>query len=658
MRTLKVLFIILFCFKLAQSQELQDTLRVARIYNLSNDQVINNRSVNINRNTYHTFQCIGTGTWSCQIQYSDSSSSGPWSNFGNTGSLVDNTSTTGYGIGTGYHAYIRIDTSGTVTTINYAGMRDVYLAGTGSSGGGDVASVFGRTGAVVFQSGDATTDQVTEGNNLYFTNSRAVAAMDGLYALRTNSTAVLKGDGAGGFSDATNSDILSLLTFTPENVSNKDTNTSLGTSNTLYPTQNAVKSYVDTAVSGVTKTSIGLGNVDNTSDANKPISTAVQSALDLKEAANSNIQAHISSTSNPHSVTKTQVGLGNVDNTSDVNKPISTATQSALDLKDSILTFSSLLNRTGNTITIPAYGGNSGTAKVVTAQGAGTSGNCMQRAADGGIEDAAGACGGNYTISAGAGILISGSPISTIAIDDTTGMQYSVFASAPTGVGQLGEFAVRTDNNTFYMGTGVGWAVVSAVGTASPSATLGDIYLTNSSGAAGWGSIQVSGGITKTFSGSTITLGRDAAIIPTFSGNNPYTGRRITVPSSIQTLTASDAVVITSEASAITSASAIDLVSAPTIASGADGEQIVLMNVGGYRITFQDRGNLTGSNLCLVGDDNYDLLSHRTMQFIYSDVVGCWLQMGGIQATTAGTGTTWTSVTGDWASATGTWITI
>jgi hypothetical protein len=45
------------------------------------------------------------------------------------------------------------------------------------------------------------------------------------------------------------------------------------------------------------------------------------------------IDTHIGSTSNPHSVTKTQVGLGNVDNTSDVNKPVSTATQTALDGK-------------------------------------------------------------------------------------------------------------------------------------------------------------------------------------------------------------------------------------------------------------------------------------------------------------------------------------
>ena len=42
---------------------------------------------------------------------------------------------------------------------------------------------------------------------------------------------------------------------------------------------------------------------------------------------------HIGNTDNPHSVTKTQVGLGNVDNTSDADKPISTAQQTALDLK-------------------------------------------------------------------------------------------------------------------------------------------------------------------------------------------------------------------------------------------------------------------------------------------------------------------------------------
>ena len=42
---------------------------------------------------------------------------------------------------------------------------------------------------------------------------------------------------------------------------------------------------------------------------------------------------HRGQTNNPHSVTAAQVGLGNVDNTTDLLKPVSTATQDALDLK-------------------------------------------------------------------------------------------------------------------------------------------------------------------------------------------------------------------------------------------------------------------------------------------------------------------------------------
>ena len=151
----------------------------------------------------------------------------------------------------------------------------------------------------------------------------------------------------------------------------------------------------------VTKSSIGLSNVDNTSDANKPISTATQNALNGK--ANSNhthddryyteneidnklggkvptssnssitVQADADSSSTSeyislraggnelkiissaggsspaktnnvfyngnalyhtgHKPSKGDVGLGNVDNTSDLNKPISTAMQNALNGK-------------------------------------------------------------------------------------------------------------------------------------------------------------------------------------------------------------------------------------------------------------------------------------------------------------------------------------
>ena len=45
------------------------------------------------------------------------------------------------------------------------------------------------------------------------------------------------------------------------------------------------------------------------------------------------ISNHIADLANPHTVDKTDVGLGNVDNVSDADKPVSTATQTALDLK-------------------------------------------------------------------------------------------------------------------------------------------------------------------------------------------------------------------------------------------------------------------------------------------------------------------------------------
>ena len=45
------------------------------------------------------------------------------------------------------------------------------------------------------------------------------------------------------------------------------------------------------------------------------------------------LQVHLDDYTNPHQVTKSQVGLSNVENTSDADKPVSTAQQAALDLK-------------------------------------------------------------------------------------------------------------------------------------------------------------------------------------------------------------------------------------------------------------------------------------------------------------------------------------
>lgn len=51
------------------------------------------------------------------------------------------------------------------------------------------------------------------------------------------------------------------------------------------------------------------------------------------EVARQAISDHEADVNNPHSVTKNQIGLGNVDNTSDADKPISTAAQTALNGK-------------------------------------------------------------------------------------------------------------------------------------------------------------------------------------------------------------------------------------------------------------------------------------------------------------------------------------
>lgn len=76
------------------------------------------------------------------------------------------------------------------------------------------------------------------------------------------------------------------------------------------------------------RTDVGLANVDNTADTGKPVSSAQQTALDLKAPL-----ASPTFTGTVAGVSKAMVGLGSADNTTDVGKPISTATQTALDTK-------------------------------------------------------------------------------------------------------------------------------------------------------------------------------------------------------------------------------------------------------------------------------------------------------------------------------------
>ena len=69
-----------------------------------------------------------------------------------------------------------------------------------------------------------------------------------------------------------------------------------------------------------------------------------------RQAEQTNAQAistHVADKQNPHEVTKAQIGLGNVDNTADLDKPISAATQSALNGKATASEVQSLDMRVG-----------------------------------------------------------------------------------------------------------------------------------------------------------------------------------------------------------------------------------------------------------------------------------------------------------------------
>lgn len=107
----------------------------------------------------------------------------------------------------------------------------------------------------------------------------------------------------------------------------------------------------------IDKTTVGLNNVDNTSDKDKPVSDATQEVIDELNTmlmddildVDDKIVYHMNDFENPHRVTKSQVGLDRVDNTSDVEKPISRAT------KNELIRIEGLINGASGAVSYPNY---------------------------------------------------------------------------------------------------------------------------------------------------------------------------------------------------------------------------------------------------------------------------------------------------------------
>lgn len=93
---------------------------------------------------------------------------------------------------------------------------------------------------------------------------------------------------------------------------------------------------------------------EHIADKNNPHETTAEQVGAVPIA---DFEAHTGDTDNPHGVTADQVGLGNVDNTSDMDKPVSTAQQAAINAVGGGAPHSCIVRTTTEQLGFtPAYG--------------------------------------------------------------------------------------------------------------------------------------------------------------------------------------------------------------------------------------------------------------------------------------------------------------
>ena len=169
-----------------------------------------------------------------------------------------------------------------------------------------------------------TTTNLAEGSNLYFTNTRVYTKVKASLLAGSN-TSITFDDTLQTITIASQGNVQSVNTKTGAVVL---TTTDISEGTNQYHTSARVRAVILTGLS--TATNAIISATDSVLSAFGKLQAQITANL-------STLTSHTSNTSNPHSVTKAQVGLSNVDNTSDANKPVSTATQTALNAKQDTL---------------------------------------------------------------------------------------------------------------------------------------------------------------------------------------------------------------------------------------------------------------------------------------------------------------------------------
>jgi hypothetical protein len=170
----------------------------------------------------------------------------------------------------------------------------------------------------------SSTTNLAEGTNLYFTNTRVYTKVKATLLAGSN-TSITFDDALQTITIASQGNVQSVNTKTGAVVL---TTTDISEGTNQYFTTARVRAVVLTGLSLATNAVISA--TDTVLSAFGKLQAQITANL-------STLTSHTSNTSNPHSTTKAQVGLGNADNTSDANKPVSTATQTALNAKQDTL---------------------------------------------------------------------------------------------------------------------------------------------------------------------------------------------------------------------------------------------------------------------------------------------------------------------------------